>query len=74
MVFFFTENEATDNICNKGSSKTLSLHLLVHELNALELTLRSRLEVIHAPGITMITQGTVCKIKCTLLIMSRVLY
>jgi hypothetical protein len=29
MVFYFTDNEVTYNICKKGSSKTLSLHILV---------------------------------------------
>jgi hypothetical protein len=29
MVFYFTDNEVTYNICKKGPSKTLSLHLLV---------------------------------------------
>jgi hypothetical protein len=50
MVFYFTYNEVTYKICKKGSSKTLSLHLLVQQLKALELALRCRLEVIHVPG------------------------
>jgi hypothetical protein len=58
MVFYFTDNEVTYSICNKGSSKTLSLHLLVQKLKALELALGFRLEVIHASVNTMITQGT----------------
>jgi hypothetical protein len=58
MVFYFTDNEVTYNICNKGSSKTLSLHLLVQQLKALELALGCCLEVIHVPGTTTITQGT----------------
>jgi hypothetical protein len=58
MVFYFTDNEITYNICKKGSSKTLSLHILVQQLKALELTLGCRLEVIHVSGTTMITQGT----------------
>jgi hypothetical protein len=41
-----------------GSSKTLSLHLLVKQVKALEFALGCRLEVIHVPGTTMITQGT----------------
>jgi hypothetical protein len=57
MVFYFTDNEVTYNICKKGYSKTLSLHLLVQQLKALELTMGCRLEVIHFPGTTMITQG-----------------
>jgi hypothetical protein len=57
MVFYFTDNEVTYNICKKGSSKTLSLHILVQQLKALGLTLGCRLEVIHVPGTTMITQG-----------------
>jgi hypothetical protein len=39
MVFYFTETEFTYNICKKGSSKTLSLHLLVQQLKALELVM-----------------------------------
>jgi hypothetical protein len=58
MVFYFTDNEVTYNICKKCSSKTLSLHLLVQQLKALELALGCRLEVIHVPGTTMITHGT----------------
>jgi hypothetical protein len=58
MVFYFTDNEVTYKICKKGSSKTLALHILVQQLKALELALGCRLEVIHVPGTTMITQGT----------------
>jgi hypothetical protein len=58
MVFYFTENEVTYNVCKKGSSKTLSLHLLVQQLKDLELALGCRLESIHVPGTTMITHGT----------------
>jgi hypothetical protein len=58
MVFYFTDNEFTYSICKKGSSKILSLHILVQQLKALELALGSRLEVIHVPGTTMITNGT----------------
>jgi hypothetical protein len=57
MVFYFTDNEVTYNICKKGSSKTPSLHLFVQQLKYLELVLGCRLEVIHVPGTTMITQG-----------------
>jgi hypothetical protein len=55
MVFYFTYNKVTYNICKKGFSKTLSLHILVQQLKALELALGCRLEVIHVPGTTMIT-------------------
>jgi hypothetical protein len=58
MVFYFMYNEVTYNICKKGSSKTLFLHLLVQQLKALEIAVGCRLEVIHVPGTTMITQGT----------------
>jgi hypothetical protein len=58
MIFYFTENELTYNICKKGSSNTLSLHLLVQQLKASELTLGCRLEVIHVPGTTIITKDT----------------
>jgi hypothetical protein len=57
MVIYFTDNEVTYIIYKKGSSKTLSLHLSVQQLKALELAL-GRLEVTHVPGTTMITQGT----------------
>jgi hypothetical protein len=43
MVFYFTNNEVTYKIFNKGSPKTLSLHLLVQQLKALELALGCRL-------------------------------
>jgi hypothetical protein len=56
MVFYLTDNEAAFNICKKVSSKTLSLHILVQHLKALELALGCRLEVIHVPGTTTITQ------------------
>jgi hypothetical protein len=55
MVFYFTDNEVTYNICKKGSSKTLSLNLLVQQLKALELAPGCRLEVIHFPVTNMIT-------------------
>jgi hypothetical protein len=58
MVFYFTDNEVTYNICKKGSSMILSLHMLVQKLKALELALWCCLEVIHIPGRTMITHGT----------------
>jgi hypothetical protein len=58
MVSYFTDNEVTYDICKKGSSKILSLHLLVQQLKALALALGCRLEVIHVPGTTMITHGT----------------
>jgi hypothetical protein len=35
MIFYLKDNEVTYNICKKGSSKTLSLHLLVQQLQAL---------------------------------------
>jgi hypothetical protein len=57
VVFYFTDNEVTYKIC-KGSSKTLSLHLLVQKVKALGLDLGCHLEVIHISGTTMITQGT----------------
>jgi hypothetical protein len=56
--FYFMDNEVTYKFCKKGSSKTLSLHLLVQKLKALGLSLGCHLEVIHVPGTTMITQGT----------------
>jgi hypothetical protein len=35
MVFYFIDNEVTYNICVKGSSKILSLHILVQQLRNL---------------------------------------
>jgi hypothetical protein len=35
MVFYFTDNEVTYKICKKGSSETLSLHILVQQLKSL---------------------------------------
>jgi hypothetical protein len=58
MVFHFTDNEVTYNICKKGSSQTLSLHSLFQQLTSLELALGCSLEVIHVLVTTMITQGT----------------
>jgi hypothetical protein len=58
IVFYFTDNQVTCNICKKSYSKNLSLHLLVQKLKAFELDLGYRLEVIHVPCSTMITQGT----------------
>jgi hypothetical protein len=58
IFFYSTYNEVTYNIFKKCSSKTLSLHLLVQQLKCLELTLGCRLEAIHVPGTTIITQGT----------------
>jgi hypothetical protein len=57
MVLYFTDNEVTYNICKKGSSKTMSLHLLVQIFKALELALGCSLEVIRVNGTTTITQG-----------------
>jgi hypothetical protein len=36
MVFYFTDNDVTYNIFKRGSSKTLSLHLLVQKLKTLD--------------------------------------
>jgi hypothetical protein len=58
MVFYFKDNEVTNKNLKKGSSKTLYLHILVQQLEVLELALGCHLEVIHVPGNTMITHGT----------------
>jgi hypothetical protein len=58
MVFYFTDNEVTYNVCNQGSSKTLSLQILVQQLKALELVLGFILEAIYVPGTTMIIHCT----------------
>jgi hypothetical protein len=58
MVFYLTDNELPYNISKKGTSKTISLHLLVQQLKVMEIALGYRLDAIHAPGTTMITQDT----------------
>jgi hypothetical protein len=56
MVFYFMDNESTYNILKKGSSKTLSLHILVQQLVTRFGV--PPLEIIHIPGTTIIAQGT----------------
>jgi hypothetical protein len=55
--FLLHGQRSTYHFFNKGSSKTLYLHMLAQQLKALEVTLGCRLEVIHVPGTTMITKG-----------------
>ncbi len=44
-------------MCWKGTSKSVEIQNLVMEIKALEMMLICRLDIIHIPGISMITQG-----------------
>jgi hypothetical protein len=57
-LFYFTDNSTVYNITRSGSSPSPKLHELVQTLKLLELRQGCRLDVVHVPGTTMITQGT----------------
>ena len=57
-IFYFTDNSTTYWICQSGSSTNPDLHALIREIRLLELELDISLQVIHIPGVCMITQGT----------------
>jgi hypothetical protein len=61
-VFYFTD-KSTDNstvywIASSGSSKSPELHKLIEAIRLLKLELGCFLEVVHVPGLVLITQGT----------------
>jgi hypothetical protein len=56
-LFYFTDNMVTYYIVHNGSSRSPELHKIIRRIKALELQLRCRIEVIHVPGVVMITQG-----------------
>ena len=57
-LFYFTDNSTTYWIADSGSSPTPRLHDLISQIKTLEATLDVFLQVIHIPGVVMITQGT----------------
>jgi hypothetical protein len=57
-VFYFTDNSTTYWIAASGSSRHAELHALIVEIKLLEQKLECSLEVVHVPGLLMITQGT----------------
>jgi hypothetical protein len=56
-LFYFTDNMVTYYIVYNGSSRSQELHKLIRRITTLELQLRCWIEVIHIPGVVMITQG-----------------
>jgi hypothetical protein len=56
--FYFTDNMVTYYIVHNGSSRSPELHKLIRRIKLLELQLGCRVEVIHVPGVTMISEGT----------------
>ena len=57
-VFHFTDNSVTYCVTSAGSSRSPELHKLVEQIQDLTLQLDCHLEVVHVPGVVMITQGT----------------
>ena len=57
-LFYFTENLVTCYILASGSSSSVELQKLLQWLKYLELLLSLCLEVVHVPGLHMISQGT----------------
>jgi hypothetical protein len=58
LLLYFTYNYATYCIAASGSSPSPRLHALIEEIRLLELRLECTLQVVHVPGVVMITQGT----------------
>jgi hypothetical protein len=56
--FYFTDNSTTYYTVTSGSSRSHGIHQLVRQIKQLEIELGIILEVIHAPGTTIIVQGT----------------
>jgi hypothetical protein len=57
-LFYFTDNSGTYWISQKGASRSPGLHRLIRLIKLLELELNVELQVIHVPGLVMISQGT----------------
>jgi hypothetical protein len=57
-VFYFTDNSGVYWIALSGSSRSPNLQRLIEEIRLLELDLGCYLQVIHVPGLVLITQGT----------------
>ena len=56
-VVYFTDNLVTYWIMHNRTSSSPGLHTLVKSISLLEATLRFVLEVVHVPGLTMISHG-----------------
>ena len=57
-IFYFTDNSTTYYISQASTSKAPHLHRLIEQIRLIELELGCHLQVIHVPGVVMITQGT----------------
>jgi hypothetical protein len=57
-LFYFTDNSTTYWIAAAGSSGYPKLHALIVDIKLIEQELDCHLQVIHVPGLVMITQGT----------------
>jgi hypothetical protein len=56
--FFFTDNSTTYFIMASGSSTAPGLHDMVRRITLLSIEIGFKLEVVHVPGTTLITQCT----------------
>jgi hypothetical protein len=56
--FYFTDSSTVYLAVSKGSSSSPSLHDMVVKIKQLEIELGCHLEVVHAPGTTIITEQT----------------
>jgi hypothetical protein len=57
-IFYSTDNYATSCIAASGSSSSPFLHTLIEKFRLLELRLECTLQVLHFPGVVMITHDT----------------
>ncbi|CAJ1956287.1 unnamed protein product, partial [Cylindrotheca closterium] len=57
-VLYFTDNSGVYWIATTGSSRSPGLHKLIGEIRLLELELDCMLQVVHVPGLVLISQGT----------------
>ena len=58
VLWYFTDNQATYDICRRSTTPSVELFKLVQKIRILELKLHCHLEVIHVPGVLMVEQGT----------------
>jgi hypothetical protein len=57
-ILYFTDNYATYCVAASGSSPSPRLYSLIKEIRLLELRLECALQVVHVPGVVVITEGT----------------
>eukprot|EP00956_Cyclotella_meneghiniana_P038265 scaffold151070_cov70-Cyclotella_meneghiniana.AAC.1 len=57
-VFYLTDNSTTYWIAQAGHSSSPCLHHLIWQIKCLELELEIHLQVVHVPGVVMISQGS----------------